>query len=69
MIAQVGRLIDVVGNKERSNLSFIENLGEFVAKPDTRGGVKCSERLIEEEDFGIENKCPGEACALRFSAR
>jgi len=68
MIAQGGRLIDVVGDKERSNLSFIEDVREFVGKPGTGGGVECSERFIEEEDFGIENKCPGEACALRLSA-
>ena len=61
MIAQAGRLIDVVGDKERSNLSFIEDVREFVGKPSTGGGVKCSERFIEEEDFGIENKCAGTA--------
>ena len=68
VIAQVGRLIDVVGDKERSNLLFIEDVREFLAKAGARGGVERSERLVQEEDFGFENKGAGEACALRFSA-
>ena len=68
MIAQVGCLIDVVRDKERRNLLFIEDVREFLAKPGTRGGVERSERLIQEEDFGFENKGAGEAGALRFSA-
>jgi hypothetical protein len=66
-IAHLGRLIDVVRDKESCNLSFVEDFGEFVGKPDARGSIKRGEGLIQEEDFGFENEPTGETRALRFA--
>src|SRR5262245_13709495 len=63
-VRQEQRLIDIVGDHHDGFAVLVPEPHELILEFHTGQGIEEAERLIEEQDFGLEGKSAGNADAL-----
>ena len=68
-VGKADRLLDVVRHQQGGNRPAIDQLGQFLAQPRRQGIVERHERLVEQEEVGLDRERARKRHAPRQSER